>query len=145
MVQNVPMGPGASRELQPSFPPPLCVPHCGTTRLQKTLGRSQLLAGATASCWLPEKGSALGHHSPVLAWASRIKILVLKKKLKLLKPLTSSVVLHHITRKLQCNYWLTELGQCGCMRLQIPLKIRNVQNAINYKVIHESLSHVVPV
>lgn len=62
-----------------------------------------------------------------------------------LKPLTSRMVLHRITRQLQCNYWVTELGKCGCMWFQCPLMIRNVQNVISYKVKYEYQSHVVPV
>lgn len=62
-----------------------------------------------------------------------------------LKPLTSSVVLNRITRRLQCDYRLTEFEQCGCMWFQSPLMIGNVQNVISYEVKYEHLSHVVPV
>lgn len=69
----------------------------------------------------------------------------LNEQNNVLKPLTSSIVLHRITRRLGCNYWPTELGQCGYMWFQSPLMTRNVQNVISYKVKYEHLSHVVPV
>lgn len=51
-----------------------------------------------------------------------------------LKPLTSVVVLNRITRRLQCDYRLTEFEPRGHLWFQSPLMFGNVQNVISYKV-----------
>lgn len=100
--------------LQPSSPPPLSTPYCGTTRLQQPPGKTQLPAGAIVPCCLPawkREHTSKSLSGPNMGQSDKDYVSHLNEQNNMLKPLTSSIVLHHITRQLQCNYRVTEFEQ----------------------------------
>lgn len=96
---------GAPRRVRRPSPPPLFIPSCGTTRLQRVPEgerESRLEPESLAGCKSEEKNS-LRNPSPALTRPDKDYISLLNQRNNALKPLTSSAVFNRITRRRQCD------------------------------------------